>query len=96
MTFVCYVSGCSHPTDYELAVNYFLEEFAGDVAFARTSEPEQMPHLLAVLNIVVSKTMGHGVEVANAENIGSSMATRRRTGGSRCASTSTMLTPRSC
>ena len=22
-----------HPTDYELAVNYFLERFAGDVAF---------------------------------------------------------------
>ena len=22
-----------HPTDYELAVNYFLEEFAGDMAF---------------------------------------------------------------
>jgi hypothetical protein len=24
-----------HPTDYELAVNYFLEEFAGDMAFVR-------------------------------------------------------------
>ena len=22
-----------HPTNYELAVNYFLEEFAGDTAF---------------------------------------------------------------
>ena len=27
-----------HPTDYELAVNYFLEEFAGDMAFVRGSE----------------------------------------------------------
>jgi hypothetical protein len=35
-----------HPTDYELAVNYFLEEFAGDMAFVRGSEPEQMPHLV--------------------------------------------------
>jgi hypothetical protein len=47
-----------HPTDYELAVNYFLEEFADDVAFLRGSEPEQMPHLLAALNIVVSKAIG--------------------------------------
>jgi len=46
-----------HPTEYELAVNYFLEEFAGDVAFVRGSEPEQMPHLVTVLNILVSKAM---------------------------------------
>jgi hypothetical protein len=55
-----------HPTDYERAVNYFLEEFAGDVAFVRASEPQPMPHLVAVLNIVVSKAMGRGVEVENA------------------------------
>jgi len=55
-----------HPTDYEHAVNYFLEEFAGDMAFVRGSEPEQMPHLVAVLNIVVSKAMGRRVEVENA------------------------------
>ena len=55
-----------HPTDYEHAVNYFLEEFAGDIAFVRGSEPEQMPHLVAVLNIVVSKAMGRRVEVENA------------------------------
>jgi hypothetical protein len=54
-----------HPTDYELAVNYFLEEFAGDITFVRASEPEQMPHLIAVLNIVVSKAIGHSVEVEN-------------------------------
>jgi hypothetical protein len=54
-----------HPVDYELAVNYFLEEFAGDVAFVRASEPEQMPHLVAVLDIVVSKTVGRRVEVEN-------------------------------
>ena len=47
-----------HPTDYELAVNYFLEEFADDVAFVRGSEPEQMPHLVAALNIVTSKAVG--------------------------------------
>ena len=54
-----------HPTEYELAVNYFLEEFAGDVAFVRASDPEQMPHLVAVLNIVVSKAMGRHVEIEN-------------------------------
>jgi hypothetical protein len=54
-----------HPTEYELAVNYFLEEFAGDVAFVRGSEPQQMPHLVAVLNIVVSKAMGRHVEIEN-------------------------------
>ena len=26
-----------HPTDYEKAVSYFLEEFAGDTAFVRAS-----------------------------------------------------------
>jgi hypothetical protein len=55
-----------HPTGYELAVNYFLEEFAGDVAFVRGSELEQMPHLVAVLNIVVSKAIGRHVEVEDA------------------------------
>ena len=55
-----------HPIDYELAVNYFLEEFAGDVAFVRGSESERMPHLVAVLNIVVSKAIARHVEVENA------------------------------
>ena len=55
-----------HPTDYELAVNYFLEEFAGDAAFVRASDREQMPHLVAVLSIVVSKAIGRRVEVENA------------------------------
>jgi hypothetical protein len=55
-----------HPTDYELAVNYFLEEFAGDAAFVRASEREQMPHLVAALSIVVSKAIGRRVEVENA------------------------------
>src|SRR4030095_7944683 len=55
-----------HPRDYELAVNYFLEEFAGDAAFVRGSEPERMPHLVAVLNIVVSKAIARHVEVENA------------------------------
>jgi hypothetical protein len=55
-----------HPTDYELAVNYFLEEFAGDAAFVRASDREQMPHLVAALSIVVSKAIGRRVELENA------------------------------
>lgn len=54
-----------HATNYELAVNYFLEEFAGDAAFIRASEREQMPHLVAVLSIVVSKAIGRRIEVDN-------------------------------
>jgi hypothetical protein len=55
-----------HPTDYELAVNYFLDEFAGDIAFVKASDPEQMPHLVAVLRTVVSNAIGRRVDVEEA------------------------------
>jgi hypothetical protein len=54
-----------HSTDYEDAVKYFLEEFAGDAAFVRASDREQMPHLVALLSVVVSKIFGRRVEVEN-------------------------------
>jgi hypothetical protein len=50
-----------HPTDYDLALNYFLEEFAGDVKFLDASEPDGAPHLLAVLAHVASKALGRKV-----------------------------------
>jgi hypothetical protein len=50
-----------HPTDYELAVNYFLEEFAGDVKFLQQSEPDDAPGLLAVLAQVTSQALGRRV-----------------------------------
>jgi len=50
-----------HPTDYELAVNYFLEEFAGDVNFLYQSQPDDAPHLRAVLAHVASKALGRRV-----------------------------------
>ena len=50
-----------HPTDYELALNYFLEEFAGDTRFLDASEPDDAPHLLAVLAHVASKALGRMV-----------------------------------
>jgi hypothetical protein len=48
-----------HPTDYELALHYFLEEFAGDVKFMSQSEPEDAPHLKAVLTHVAEKALGN-------------------------------------
>ncbi len=55
-----------HPTDYELAVNYFLEEFAGDAEFVRASDPEPMPHLVTVLGQVVSKALDKQVKLDGA------------------------------
>jgi hypothetical protein len=55
-----------HPTDYELALNYFLEEFAGDETFVKSSERKPMPHLVAILGHAVSKTLGQTVELEGA------------------------------
>lgn len=55
-----------HPTDYELAIHYFLEEFAGDAEFVRASDCETMPHLVAALNKVVSEALGKSVELQGA------------------------------
>jgi hypothetical protein len=52
-----------HPTDYELALNYFLEEFAGDSKFLEASEPDDAPHLVAVLAQVVAKALGQRVTI---------------------------------
>ena len=51
------------PTDYELAVHYFLEEFAGDSTFVKASDPEQMPQLVAVLRHVLSQMIGSQVDL---------------------------------
>jgi hypothetical protein len=47
-----------HPTDYETAVHYFLEEFGGDEQFVIASERDDSPALLAVLGKVASAAMG--------------------------------------
>jgi len=47
-----------HQTDYQLALNYFLEEFAGDAQFVGRSEPEAAPHLLAVIQHTAAKMLG--------------------------------------
>lgn len=55
-----------HPTNYELAVHYFLEEFAGDAAFVQASDPEQMPQLVAVLGHVLSQMVGGRADLEGA------------------------------
>ena len=55
-----------HPTDYEKAVHYFLEEFAGDPAFVKASDADANPHLIAVLGLVASKAIGRQVEIEGA------------------------------
>ena len=55
-----------HPTTYETAVSYFLEEFAGDQAFVRASDVGKMPQLVAVLGTVVSKAVGQTVALEGA------------------------------
>jgi len=55
-----------HPTDYEKAVHYFLEEFAGDQEFVRASDVDSLPHLVAVLGHVASKAIGRQVQVEGA------------------------------
>jgi hypothetical protein len=55
-----------HPTDYEQAVNYFLEEFAGDPEFVTLSDVDSMPHLIEVLGQVASKDLGRTVAVEGA------------------------------
>jgi len=55
-----------HPTDYEKAVHYFLEEFAGDEAFVRASDVDSMPHLVAVLERVAAGAIGRTVKLEHA------------------------------
>src|SRR6185312_9760931 len=55
-----------HPTDYDQAVGYFLEEFAGDAEFIRASDPDEAPHLKTVLSHVASKALGKRVEIEGA------------------------------
>lgn len=55
-----------HPSEYEKAFAYFLDEFAGDSNFVRASAPEKMPHLVAVLGRVVSSAVGESVALDEA------------------------------
>jgi hypothetical protein len=51
-----------HPTDYEKAFHYFLEEFAGDQNFIAQGVVEQAPQLAAVLSLIASRALGKEVQ----------------------------------
>ena len=52
-----------HPDNYELAVSYFLEEFAGDEEFVQGSDPDEAPHLRAVVLHVASKALDQAIRL---------------------------------
>jgi hypothetical protein len=54
-----------HPTDYDQALYYFLEEFAGDAAFIQQCEAEESLHLLAALTHVVGNALGKETSLQN-------------------------------
>jgi hypothetical protein len=54
-----------HATDYDQALYYFLEEFAGDAAFIQQCEPDEALNLVAALTQVVGKTLGQATPLQN-------------------------------
>lgn len=53
-----------HPTDYDQALNYFLEEFAGDADFVAQSHAEEAPRLEVVIRRVAAQALGRESPVA--------------------------------
>jgi ribosomal protein L34 len=47
-----------HPTDYEKALHYFLEEFAGDADFVMNGDVVQTPVLYAVIRQIIKGASG--------------------------------------
>jgi hypothetical protein len=54
-----------HPTDYETAFHYFLEEFGSDQDFIALGEPERPPLLVKVLEVVAGKMLSAKVALEN-------------------------------
>ena len=54
-----------HATDYEQALYYFLEEFAGDAPFIDQCEPEEALHLVGVLTHVAGQALGQPAALEN-------------------------------
>lgn len=54
-----------HATDYDQALYFFLEEFAGDAAFIQQCEPDEALNLVAALTQVVGKTLGQATPLQN-------------------------------
>jgi hypothetical protein len=53
-------------TDYEQALYYFLDEFAGDAAFMQQCEPEQAFHLQTAVTKVACKALDKNVTIDEA------------------------------
>ena len=51
----------SHPTDYELAFSYFMQEFGGDLGFHSEGTPNDAPHLRTALSAIITKAIGQSV-----------------------------------
>lgn len=49
--------------DYEQALYYFLEEFAGDARFVQQCEPEEALHLMAALGHVATTSLGKNASI---------------------------------
>ncbi len=55
-----------HPTDYEKAFYYFLEEFGGDATFIGMGLVEEATGLVAVMNQIAAKALGKPARIENA------------------------------
>ena len=55
-----------HATDYDQALYYFLEEFAGDAEFIKQCDPEEAPHLIAVLTKAANKALDKSASLEQA------------------------------
>jgi hypothetical protein len=54
-----------HPTDYETAFHYFLEEFGGDHEFIALGEPERPPFLVKILDTIAGRMLSATVTLDN-------------------------------
>ncbi len=52
-----------HPTDYEKAFQYFIEEFGGDVEFIQMGQPQPLPMLTPIIDRIACTALGKTVKV---------------------------------
>ena len=52
-----------HPTNYEKAFGYFLDEFGGDVKFAQMSVPHALPALTPLLERILAKALSKPTKI---------------------------------
>ena len=52
-----------HPTDYEKAFHYFIEEFGGDVEFIQMGQTQPLPMLTPIIDRIACTALGKTVKV---------------------------------